>query len=78
MSNSLGTAVMSFVSNHLSAEEEREKLEGIFRHLDSNNDGVLSPEELTQGYIRIYGRELGTAVAEDTFAKLDLNHNHSL
>lgn len=63
MSSSLGTAVVSFINNHLSAETEREKLEETFRHLDTNNDGVLSLEELTAGYVRLYGKELGHQVA---------------
>lgn len=78
LSNGLSTAVISYVNNHLSEEAERDKLEDIFKHLDVNNDGVLSLEELIEGYSTIYGREVGKQIALETFSKLDINHNNSL
>jgi calcium-dependent protein kinase len=78
VSNGLSTAVISYVNNHLSTEAEREKLEAIFKHLDANSDGVLSLEELVEGYSQIYGREVGKQIALETFCKLDINHNNSL
>ena len=63
LGSSLGTAVISFISNHLSADSERQSLEQIFKHLDSNSDGVLSMEELATGYGEIYGVELGRQIA---------------
>ena len=78
VTNNFGLAVVNFVSNHLSSNEEKEKLEEIFKYLDENGDGVLSSEELVEGYSKLYGRELGTKIAEETFAKLDVNHNGSL
>ena len=78
LGSSLGTAVISFINNHLSAVNERQSLEEIFKHLDANSDGVLSMEELATGYGEIYGEEMGRQIAEETFAKLDINHNNSL
>lgn len=43
--------------------------------LDTNADGVLSFEEIAKGYETVYGPLVGYTVAEETFAKLDLNHN---
>ena len=43
--------------------------------LDTNGDGVLSYEEIARGYDLVYGQAVGDAVAEETFAKLDLNQN---
>jgi len=46
--------------------------------LDKNNDGVLSIDELIDGYSSIYGKLVGRKIAEDTFSKLDINNNGNL
>lgn len=35
-------------------------------------------EELQDGYTKFYGKVLGKKIAEETFEKLDVNHNGSL
>jgi Ca2+-binding EF-hand superfamily protein len=50
-------------------------LNQVFHILDTNGDGVLSFEEISKGYQTVYGPSVGQAVAEETFAKLDLNNN---
>lgn len=35
-------------------------------------------EELVDGYTKYYGKVLGKKVAEETFEKLDFNHNGTL
>lgn len=62
----------------MSSEEERDKLEEIFKFLDKNGDGVISKEELAEGYAHLYGKEIGKSVANEIFNKLDTNHNGSL
>ena len=35
-------------------------------------------EELVEGYSQIYGKALGQKIAEETFAKLDVNNSGTL
>jgi len=71
-------AVVSYVNNYLSSEDEKEKLSEIFKFLDKNGDGVLSMQELIDGYSEIYGKAMAQQIATDTFEKLDINQNGSL
>ncbi len=34
--------------------------------------------ELVEGYSQIYGKQMGKQIAEETFSKLDINHNGTL
>lgn len=73
--NNMATAAVSFISNYLSTQEEKEKLNQVFNMLDTDGDGVLSFDEIARGYDIVYGQAVGDAVAEETFTKLDLNQN---
>ena len=42
----------------MASKEERNKLLEQFRTFDKNNDGVLSREEILQGYTSLYGSEI--------------------
>ncbi len=46
---------MSFLATQLSNKEEKAKLTEIFKSFDKNHDGILSKEELIQGYAQLYG-----------------------
>lgn len=73
-----GIAVINLINNHYSSSEEKDKLEEIFKFLDTNGDGVLSKDELVEGYSKIYGRASAEQIASETFAKLDVNNNGTL
>jgi calcium-dependent protein kinase len=45
---------MSYLATQLSNKEEKAKLTEIFKSFDKNGDGVLSKEELIQGYAQLY------------------------
>jgi calcium-dependent protein kinase len=47
-------------------------LQKAFKVLDTNNDGMLSKNELTVGYQRIYG-EAAQDVVERVFEKVDID-----
>lgn len=42
----------------MTSKEENQKLSNIFQELDSNHDGVLSKEELVNGYSKFFGSEI--------------------
>lgn len=69
-------AVMSFLATQLSNKEERQKLTEIFKSFDRNNDGILSKEELIQGYTQLYGNiERAQIEVEQILQRVDLNGN---
>lgn len=54
-------------------EESTPKLKEQFEELDENHDGVLSYEELLQGYTRIYGPVEASKIVQDIFVKVDID-----
>lgn len=46
---------MAYLATQLSNKEEKASLTEIFKNFDKNNDGVLSKDELIQGYAQLYG-----------------------
>ena len=47
--------MISYLATQLSNKEEKASLTKIFKNFDKNNDGVLSKDELIQGYSQLYG-----------------------
>ena len=73
--NNMATAAVNFMTNYLSTQEEKERLNNVFNLLDTNGDGVLSFQEISKGYQIVYGELIGESIAQETFSKLDLNQN---
>ena len=46
---------MSFLGTQLANKEEKMRLTEIFKQFDKNGDGVLSKDELIQGYTILHG-----------------------
>jgi calcium-dependent protein kinase len=51
----LEQAAISYIVNQLVSKEERNKLLKQFQDWDANGDGVLSRDEILQGYKQLYG-----------------------
>ena len=43
------------MSNQLLSQEETQKLTEIFKAIDKNHDGIVSKDELIQGYTYLHG-----------------------
>ena len=55
MNRKLEQAAISYIVNQLVSKEERNKLLKQFQDWDANGDGVLSRDEIFQGYKQLYG-----------------------
>lgn len=67
---------MSYLANQLSSKEDKARLTEIFKSFDKNNDGVLSREELINGYSQLYGSvERATLEVEMILTNVDINKN---
>jgi calcium-dependent protein kinase len=53
-------AVVTYISHNFADKEEVNRIRKIFKFLDSNGDGVVSKEELLQGY-----KSLGEEISEE-------------
>ena len=52
----LEKTIISFIINQLVKKDERNELEKQFKEWDTNGDGVLSREEIVNGYKKAYGK----------------------
>lgn len=70
---------MSYLANQLSSKEEKSRLTEIFKSFDKNNDGVLSRDELINGYTQLYGSvERATLEVEAILNNVDVNRNGTI
>lgn len=67
---------MSYLSTQLSNKEEKIKLTEIFKSFDKNGDGVLSKDELIQGYAQHLGSiDRASIEVEQILQRVDINGN---
>ncbi|CAD8071877.1 unnamed protein product [Paramecium sonneborni] len=68
------TAIVQYIISQMTNHKEIEDLQHTFQSLDSNRDGVLSKEELIQGYKRIMkNQEQAELQAERILEEIDKN-----
>ena len=70
----LEKTVISFIINQLVRKDERNKLEKQFKDWDTNGDGVLSKEEIINGYRKTYGK-VDEHEIENMIDSIDLDGN---
>ncbi|CDW73027.1 protein kinase domain containing protein [Stylonychia lemnae] len=72
----LQQAVLTYMASQFASKDERMKLNEIFKAFDKNHDGILSREELIQGYTQMYGSEAKAIQEVDQILqKLDMNNS---
>ena len=78
--SNLYKAVLSYIAGHFISTEEEKKSRQVFEMLDVNGDGLLSKEELLEGYKILMGGdvELAKREVEETMARIDLNKNGTI
>ena len=67
-------ATMSFIVNQLVLKEERKDLEKQFKEWDKNGDGVLSRDEIIEGYKKTYGF-VDEGEIDNMISSIDLDGN---
>lgn len=77
-SRKLEQATLSFIVNQLVSKEERNKLLKQFQEWDKNGDGVLSRDEIYQGYKELYGEVIANEEVDTIMQSVDLDGNGSI
>ena len=67
-------ATISFIINQLVLKEERKDLEKQFKEWDKNGDGVLSRDEIIEGYKKTYG-SVDEGEIDNMINSIDLDGN---
>lgn len=71
----LAKATYAFLASQCVTSEDKHEADKIFKKLDKNNDGVLTKEELVQGYASVYGQDLSEEEVLAIFKKMDMNND---
>jgi calcium-dependent protein kinase len=68
-------AALTYIVNHLLSKEEKNELLDLFQSFDKNGDGVLSKEEIFEGYKSILGEVEAAKEVERIMTDIDLDKN---
>lgn len=75
--NKMQQSIYFFLVNQLATKEERQALSNSFKALDTNNDGVLSKEELLEGF-RKMDIDISESDVEIIMDKIDNNQSKAI
>jgi calcium-dependent protein kinase len=70
--NTLQKAAYAYIGSQLATDEDRKKIDAVFRSLDLENNGRLNKKELKQGYWHLYGKVIAEDELESMMKNLDL------
>ncbi len=69
-------AVLTLIANQFATKDDLKELEQTFKSMDTNGDGILSKDELLDGYTKIYGsRRLAGEEVDRVLEIADSNKN---
>ena len=74
----LQQAALTYIVNHLMTKEDRNELLDLFRQFDSNGDGVLSKQEVMEGYKAYLGDVEAEKEAERIMQEVDLDKSGTI
>lgn len=74
----LEQATTAFIVNQIMAKEDRHEMLSAFQKWDKNNDGVLSRDEIFEGYKEIYGEVKALEEVDDIMKSIDLDGDGSI
>jgi calcium-dependent protein kinase len=67
----LKQATLAYIVSQCLTREETDKMEGIFKSMDKNNDGMLSKEEIAEGYEEHFGLAIDDEELDRMFDAID-------
>lgn len=67
----LKQATLAYIVSQCLTKEETDKMEGIFAAMDKNNDGMLSKEEIKDGYEEHFGIPIDDEELDQIFNAID-------
>jgi len=72
--------ILAYIAKHVMIKERQEKLREIFNILDTNNDGVISKDELVIGLkiLNNGNEELAKEDSEVIMNNIDINKNGTI
>mmetsp|Transcript_38619 Transcript_38619/g.38162 ORF Transcript_38619/g.38162 Transcript_38619/m.38162 type:complete len:89 (+) Transcript_38619:1420-1686(+) len=69
-------AVISYIANYVTSEQNNQAMRDTFQMLDKDNDGVLSRQELLNGLSKVFGKQAFLHEEIDQLLEnIDLNGN---
>jgi len=71
-------AALTYIVNHLLSKEEKNELLELFQSFDKNGDGVLSKDEIYEGYKSILGEVEAGKEVERIMNEMDIDKNGSI
>ena len=71
----LKRATYAFIASQLLTKPERDALSKVFKALDRGGDGKLSPEEIKEGFLEHYHREISDEDVAALFENIDTDRN---
>ena len=74
----LQQAALTYIVNHLMTKEDRNELLDLFRQFDTNGDGVLSKQEVMEGYKAYLGDMEAEKEAERIMQEVDLDKSGTI
>jgi len=69
---------LTFIASQLSTKEEKQQLIDTFKKLDTNGDGVLSREEILEGYRQLMSDEEAQEEVNKIMEMVDLDKSGSI
>lgn len=74
----LQQAALTYIVNHLLTKDEKNELLELFQAFDKNGDGVLSKEEIFEGYKSILGEFEATKEVERVMTEIDIDKSGTI
>jgi len=74
----LRVATCAFIASQLMGKEEKEKIDDVYRAIDTNNDGTLNRDEVKYGYEKFFERGLTDDEIDAIFKHVDADGNGEL
>lgn len=68
-------ATVAYIASQLLSKKEKESLSSIFKAFDTNGDGMLSKDEIKNGYDKIFGQVINEEQVNEMFSSVDIDNS---